>query len=179
MYKPFHRFLKSGFRNVAIFSVLLLHVDVPPPVVALEDPNLKFPLTREEPGIPGEKEVAWQIWEHPGTFIGLGYLGAAIDTPPQPTKLYKGTKLIIGEVSEGLASWYRYGGGLTTASTRYPRGTYLRVTNFANGRSVIVKVNDYGPEEHTGRLVDLERSAFRKLAPLSLGVIRVRVEEIL
>lgn len=181
---------KLHIQYFAVLTVFLIRVDVPPPTLTLDDPNLKFPLTREEPGTPGEREITWTFWERPGEFTGIGYLGSMIEIPPQPAKIYKGTKLIIGDVEGGLASWYRYGGGLTphlsakgagltTASTKYPKGTYLRVTNLANNRSVIVKVNDFGPEESTGRIVDLERKAFQKLAPLSIGVIRVRVEEIL
>ena len=55
---------------------------------------------------------------------------------------------------------------------------YLRVTNRANGKSVIVQVNDCGPYGK-GRVIDLNKKAFQKIADLGAGVINVKVEEIL
>jgi rare lipoprotein A len=87
------------------------------------------------------------------------------------------------EAGKGLASWYnqkKYIGvhGDYVASTQYPRGTKLKVTNLKNNKSVIVKVNDYGPEKWTGRIIDLEVSAFKKIAWKGTGVINVSVEPI-
>ena len=48
--------------------------------------------------------------------------------------------------------------------------TMLKVTNMANGQSVIVKVNDRGPYA-TGVELDLSKSAFSALAPPSTGII--------
>jgi rare lipoprotein A len=71
------------------------------------------------------------------------------------------------------ASWYSYGtrtangehflpDGLTAASRTLPFGTLLRVR--ANGRSVVVRVNDRGPFV-AGRCLDLSRGA-----ALALGI---------
>ena len=51
------------------------------------------------------------------------------------------------------------------------------VENLYNGKKIFVIVNDYGPFVK-GRIIDLERTAFRKLAPLSRGVIKVRVKKV-
>jgi len=60
----------------------------------------------------------------------------------------------------------------TTAHRSLPFGTKLRVTNPANGQSVIVRVNDRGPYI-AGRNLDLNYGAFIKLAPASQGVAKV------
>lgn len=68
---------------------------------------------------------------------------------------------------------------LTAASWFYPFGTRLRVTNLANGRSVVVRINDRGPARRLvrrGRKIDLSRAAFSRIADLRTGLIRVRVE---
>ncbi|MBI2583020.1 hypothetical protein HYV98_02065, partial [Candidatus Azambacteria bacterium] len=54
----------------------MIRVEVPSPVLNLEDPDLKFPLVRQEAGTPGEREVGWTLWERPGELVGVGYLGS-------------------------------------------------------------------------------------------------------
>lgn len=66
---------------------------------------------------------------------------------------------------------------LTAAHRTLPFGTYLKVENQANGKTVIVKINDRGPFSGE-RIIDLSRAAFEQIAPLSEGVIDVRVEEV-
>ena len=69
----------------------------------------------------------------------------------------------------------------TAASWDYRFGTFLLVTNVANGKAVIVIVRDRGPAKRLyrrGRKLDLSKSAFQSLAPLAKGVIKVRVEEL-
>ncbi|MFA6428155.1 MAG: septal ring lytic transglycosylase RlpA family protein [Candidatus Buchananbacteria bacterium] len=79
---------------------------------------------------------------------------------------------------EGVASWYAYKGCNCAASRTYAKGTKLKVTNLTNNKSVIVKINDVGPEIWTGRLVDLDKVAFKKLAATTQGLISVRVEKV-
>ena len=54
------------------------------------------------------------------------------------------------------------------------------MTNLANGKTVIVRVNDWGPDQavHLNRILDLDAEAFKLLAPLSLGTIEVKVEKL-
>ena len=74
-----------------------------------------------------------------------------------------------------LATWYAKGlpnpEALSAASREHRRGTVLCVHR--KQKHVRVVVNDYGPEAHTGVRLDLSRGAFRRLAPLSRGKIRV------
>jgi rare lipoprotein A len=65
--------------------------------------------------------------------------------------------------------------GLTAAHRSLPFGTRVRVTNLANQRSVVVRINDRGP--HTrGRLIDLSRAAAEKIGMIRSGTARVRVQ---
>jgi rare lipoprotein A len=87
------------------------------------------------------------------------------------------------QAQSGKASWYASGhrtasgerfnpNGLTAAHRSLPFGTRVRVTNQANGRSVVVRINDRGPFAH-GRIIDLARGAGRAIG--MNGVARVAV----
>lgn len=79
----------------------------------------------------------------------------------------------------GVASWYALGlrspDALTCASTRFPRGTYLEVTSLRNDTKVVCLVNDYGPQPHTNRIIDLSRGSFRQIESLGAGTVPVEV----
>jgi len=64
---------------------------------------------------------------------------------------------------------------LTAAHPTMPLPSYARVTNTANGSSVIVRVNDRGPYSH-GRLIDLSRRAAEMLDYTHSGTAEVKVE---
>ncbi len=66
---------------------------------------------------------------------------------------------------------------LTAAHKDLPFGTYLRITNIKNGKSVIVRINDRGPYIE-GRDLDLSKGTALALGMIKRGVIRVKVEEI-
>lgn len=91
----------------------------------------------------------------------------------------------------GYASWYGPGfngrptssgeifnqNGLTAAHRTLPLGTPILVTNLDTGRSVIVKVNDRGPFADTHkRVIDLSYGAFKKIAPITSGVARIKID---
>ena len=92
-------------------------------------------------------------------------------------------------VQRGLASWYggQFHGeptaqgelfnmnALTAAHRSLPLGTRVRVTHLANGRSVVVRINDRGPYKR-GVIIDLSRRAARELGMVQEGRARVRVE---
>lgn len=59
-------------------------------------------------------------------------------------------------------------GGLTAAHRTLPFGSQLRVTNPANGRSVVVTVNDRGPFTR-GRTIDVSRRAAEELGIVARG----------
>ncbi|CRM24127.1 RlpA-like protein precursor [Pseudomonas sp. 28 E 9] len=64
---------------------------------------------------------------------------------------------------------------MTAAHRRLPFGTQVKVTNLANNRSVVVRINDRGPHGR-GRLIDLSRKAAEQLRMLGSGTARVRVQ---
>jgi rare lipoprotein A (peptidoglycan hydrolase) len=91
--------------------------------------------------------------------------------------------------AEGMASWYGrdFHGRVTANGEVYdlhaisgahptlPLPSYLRVTNLANGRSMIVRVNDRGPYAND-RVVDLSLAAAKALGFYGQGLTRVRIE---
>lgn len=65
---------------------------------------------------------------------------------------------------------------LTAAHKSLPFGTKVRVTNEANGKSVVVEITDRGPFVR-GREIDLSRKAFYSIASSSgMGYIKVTLE---
>jgi rare lipoprotein A len=91
----------------------------------------------------------------------------------------------------GIASWYgkKFHGqrtsigeiydmyGMTAAHPTLPIPSYARVTNPANGKSVIVRINDRGPFLHS-RIMDLSYVAAYKLGYINTGSAEVEVESI-
>jgi rare lipoprotein A len=67
---------------------------------------------------------------------------------------------------------------MSAAHTILPIPSYARVTNLANGRSVVVRINDRGPF-HSGRIIDLSYAAAHRLGYASIGSARVEVEAII
>lgn len=61
---------------------------------------------------------------------------------------------------------------LTAAHKSLPFNTRLRVTNRANGKSVVVRINDRGPYV-TGRCLDLSLAAFKAIGNVNSGVVTV------
>ena len=64
---------------------------------------------------------------------------------------------------------------LTCAHRTYPFGTQLKVTNPANGKTVIVRVTDRGPYVK-GRIIDLSVRAAKELGIIAQGIAPVVVE---
>jgi rare lipoprotein A len=96
-----------------------------------------------------------------------------------------------GYVERGVASWYgRDFHGLATSSgeaydmhaltaahTTLPLPTWVEVTNLANGKRIVVKVNDRGPFVDN-RLIDLSYAAATALDMVRTGTARVEVRAI-
>ena len=64
---------------------------------------------------------------------------------------------------------------MTCAHNSLPLGTWIKVTNLRNGKSVVVRITDRLHHKNK-RLVDLSRIAASKLGYLSRGLTRVKVE---
>lgn len=66
---------------------------------------------------------------------------------------------------------------LTAAHRSLPFGSYLKVTNLSNMKSVVVRVTDRGPFRKK-RVVDVSESAADLLGFIQKGVTKVRVEPV-
>ena len=89
----------------------------------------------------------------------------------------------------GVASWYgsSFQGrctangeifdmhALSAAHPTLPLPSYVRVTNLANRRSVVVRVNDRGPFGH-GRVIDVSKRTAEMLGFIRAGKTKVHVE---
>lgn len=99
--------------------------------------------------------------------VNYDYLGTMVASWYGPG--FHGRLTANGEIYNQMA--------LTAAHKELPFGTFLRVTNQKNGKSVIVRINDRGPYIE-GRDLDLSRGTAIALGMVKRGIIRVKVEEI-
>jgi rare lipoprotein A len=120
-------------------------------------------------------------------------VAAASDPAPAPAPSIDAKAEAVQQafeaIGEGQASYYgrelagnRTSSGerfnpmaLTAAHRTLPLGSLLRVTNLANGRSVIVRVNDRGPFVRS-RLIDVSLGAAREIGMVAQGRAQVRLE---
>jgi rare lipoprotein A len=65
--------------------------------------------------------------------------------------------------------------GMTAAHKTLPFGTQVKLTNLANNKSVVVKINDRMPPNN-GNLIDLTLKAARELDMVRAGSARVNLE---
>lgn len=109
----------------------------------------------------------------------------------QGGRTYRVLDSSYGYDQRGSASWYGEGFhgratssgetfdmyALTGAHRTLPIPTYVRVTNLANGRSVVVRVNDRGPfRDPDSRIIDLSYAAALRLDMVRDGTANVRVQ---
>ncbi len=80
---------------------------------------------------------------------------------------FNGRKTALGEIFSQSK--------LTCACNILPLGTWIRVTNLHNGKTVIVKTNDR-LHPKMKRIIDLSRAAATKLGYIGRGLTRVKVE---
>ena len=128
------------------------------------------------PDATPKAEPLHRFANNPYTVLGRDYV------PLRDGKPYK---------ARGIGSWYgrKFHGqktssgepydmyGMTAAHPTLPIPSYVRVSNPANGKAVIVRVNDRGPF-HSGRLIDLSWTAAWKLGYLGEGSTVVEVESV-
>lgn len=125
----------------------------------------------------------------------LGYGDAEAQAPGSGANLSDAKPLDenIPDVSKfkqtGRASWYgrHFNGRRTASGERYnmhamtaahktlPLASYVRVTNTANQKSVVVKINDRGPYVR-GRVIDLSYAAARILGLQTAGTGHVKIQ---
>lgn len=110
--------------------------------------------------------------------------------PPEPDDDEAADALLL---DEGLASWYGPGlnGRRTASGERFDRldftaahrtlpfGTRVCVRSLADGKAVLVRINDRGPFSGNGeRVVDLSQAAARELGMTGLGIKAVQLWQV-
>lgn len=146
--------------------------------VEVEDGKVSF-LVRKvtQQGERGVLTTRYKVSRHNDQVVAKEKLAETVTKEPVDEKTTIGTKVTVIKKHTGGASWYAHTGTLAAANPWMPIGSYARVTNTANGKSVIVRINDRGPFG-PGRIIDLDRVAFAKIADLGTGVVNVVMEEI-
>lgn len=118
------------------------------------------------------EDNGWATRLRSGQSLETSSLGRGIDAAPHA----------LG----GLASYYWQGEitasgepfdkrGMTAAHRTLPFGTNVRVTNLANGRSAVVRINDRGPFK-AGRVIDVSEGAADLLGMRQSGVTKVKID---
>ena len=184
--------IHSG-EEIALSSTYIKEVSedqtIEPETIYVDDYEL--PLGEErtlENGQNGSKTITYRLTYENDTEVNREQIGEQINSEPKPIKIARGQKApdpqpIVNPAPNsggqvGTASWYYYGSTPSCAHRDYPPGTSLLVTNNATGASVVVVVNDYGPAEWTGRVIDLNSVAFSAIASLGQGLVEVTVSPI-
>jgi rare lipoprotein A len=120
---------------------------------------------------------------------GADHRSSPAQLPNNQEVLAHSAKKKAGSYQIGTASWYgeEFDGketasgvpfdmyDLTAAHPSLPLGTYVKVTNLHNKRSIVVQINDRGPVVE-GRIIDLSYGAAKALGFESRGVQRVRLD---
>ena len=117
--------------------------------------------------------------------------GGSATAQAQEQRLENGKKPAVGKTLEGVASTYGWGeklnrhtasgqvfdpNAMTAASYKYPLGSKVKVTDTKTGNSVVVTINDRGPNKRLNRLIDLSKGAWKKLGVGRKGLTNVKVE---
>jgi rare lipoprotein A len=162
------------------------------------------PAPRADAGAPARRPGAYYKDDGPGDRPPVD-LASIPDAAPRPEPLhrfanrpyqvfgrdYAPIASAQGFRQKGIASWYgrRYHGQNTSSGEPYdmyamtaahpylPIPSYVRVTNVANRRSVVVRVNDRGPF-HADRVIDLSYTAAWKLGYVEAGSALVEIEHV-
>ena len=122
--------------------------------------------------------------------LALGVAACSTMPPPPPEPAPAPIAERPSFTQTGIASWYgraHHGkttaqgepfdmNKLTAAHRTLPLGTWVRVTNTRNGRSVEVRINDRGPYGNRGRIIDVSTAAAESLGIVGRGVAKVRVD---
>jgi hypothetical protein len=178
---------KANFRpDSRIYNGIELSIIRVAITTVIESESIKFKIeTKSNPQVEkgvkkvlqrgelGEKKLYYEVRREDGIEVSRKLIKTEVVEEPVSEIVEVGTKVLV--YLSGEASWYS-APAMTAACRDVPKGTIVRVVNMANGKSVVVKINDY--IGHRGRVIDLSSDAFAQLAPLGQGVIKnVRIEK--
>jgi rare lipoprotein A len=184
---------------LAIFALVLAGCSSAPPRTERAEQPVPVPEKKAPPSKggyykddgPGEKpppdlasipdavprpEPLHRYANRPYTVFGKGYVPIAASQPYRERgraswygKMFHGKKTSNGEVYDMYT--------MSAAHKTLPIPSYARVTNVANGKSVVVRINDRGPF-HSDRIIDLSYAAAHKLGYIAAGSTLVEVESV-
>ncbi|HLC95074.1 MAG TPA: G5 domain-containing protein [Patescibacteria group bacterium] len=174
-------FAKSGIK-VVITRVEIEEQSTDKPIAfgtqTVEDLKLSWRKTVvTQKGENGIERLTYKVSKHDGKEVNRKLLKRETIKEPVTQIVIQGTDVRLGKSHTGAASWYAWTGTMAAANPWLPKGSYVKVTNLENGKSVIVVINDRGPFV-PGRIIDLDKVAFAKIASVGAGVINVKMEEI-
>lgn len=158
----------------------------------ISDSSIEMPTEIvEQEGKNGVQKKTYQFVYENDELTDTVLLSDDIVEDPITEIIRVGTKLPSSgtTLDSGIASYYGDGfngrltasgsvfdnSKLTAAHRTLPFGTKLRVTSTRTGKSIIVEVTDRGPYVD-GRIIDLSKTAFEAIAPLSNGITNVTLE---
>lgn len=175
--------IKEGMMITVVHVVIkeeIKNLDIDFKTVSNEDDELGWRIKKvTQKGVKGIKEVKYKVVYNDGKEISRKVLESNVTKDPIEEIVTQGTYVKLGKGARGDGTWYAFKGGLFAASRTIARGGYAKVTNMDNGQSVIVQINDYGPQAKE-RIIDLDKVAFAKIANLGQGVLHnVKVEQVL
>lgn len=143
----------------------------------VDDSSLEYGKTNvKQAGKNGEKEFTYKIISENGIQVSRTLISVNLVSSPIEKIIVNGTKpkqTFTGSASHMSQGIYGKGG----CAFRGYSGQTLKVTNQNNGKSVLVKVVDYGPAAWTGRIIDLSYDDFYELSGTTgiMGNVRVDV----
>jgi rare lipoprotein A len=157
--------------------------DLPPPDRSAQAERVSRTEDRSE--IPAPIEVAAN--EVAGNEVAANGVAAAQHQTPQPAVGSVESAGAVLAQGDCVASYFDEAqptasgeeaspDELTAANRDLPFNSLVRVTNAANGQSVVVRINDRGPYYGENRCLDLSESAFSSIASVGEGVVDVRYE---
>lgn len=163
---------------------------IPFPTQYRNDPTLAAGhLATIQAGKNGVARVVSKVLQKDGVAVQWTEVRREVLTAPVPLIQRRGTKLsgtqrpVSAPVSNGggrffqsgTATYYRsHAGAGACAHLTLPMGTIVKIVA-SNGRSAQCRVGDRGPQAWTGHIIDLNPDVFQALAPLSTGVISVKL----
>lgn len=159
------------------------------------DPNLDVGQTRIlRAGIVGQQRVVYAVTLRDGVEAGRRAVRTELVRAPVSRIVAVGTRPVrrstgslrtgavtsapsaagSGHSETGQGSFYAF----TAASCAHrtlPFGTVVRIVNLSTGASTSCTIRDRGPFG-AGRIIDMSKDTFGRIAPLSQGVVPVRIE---
>jgi rare lipoprotein A len=145
---------------------------VPPPVAAAPKPAPAAPPRPVPDAVPRVEPIRQSAPNVPYEIRGESYEPAASDVPVVETGIaswyghpFHGRRTANGEVYDMHA--------MTAAHRTMPLPSYAKVRNVANGREIVVRINDRGPFKRD-RIIDLSHAAARRLGISGVGRVEVR-----